>query len=256
MLASMACLTCCLASHAESIPNEDTELTISLGAELSTRSLTGKVSDKSKWTPSVGIHYRAGRFFASTERGIGYNLLQGGDLTGFVAIGVDPGRKAGDSKSSPRLVGMGKVESSALGMLGVSYQPLEGLVSLTAVQVSSTTRSQGSQTLINAAINFPVLGDKLTGYLSLGAAHADRKHAQTYYGVSPEQAARSGNPVYTARGGWISCDTSVGLNYAIDKNWSTSASVGRRERLGAAANGPLFVTQKTMVGSASVSYRL
>lgn len=255
MLASLACLGFSLSSHAAPVPGEDTAFDISLGAERSTRSLLGAVSDKPRWVPSVGVNYRSGRFFASTERGLGYTFFQNGGLTGFVAMGVDPGRKLGDSTLSPRLVGMGKVESSGLGMLGVNYQAHDGLISLTAVQVTSTASSQGSQTLVSAVVNVPVWGDALSGYVSLAAAYADRKHAQTFYGVTPEQAARSGNPVYAAGAGWISCDTTVGLNYAIDRHWSAGASVGRHERLGAAAQGPLFATRASMVGSVSVGYR-
>jgi outer membrane scaffolding protein for murein synthesis (MipA/OmpV family) len=255
MLAPLACLICSSASHAASMSPEDKEFVVSLGAERTTRSLTGEVTDQPKWAPSIGISYRSGQFFASTERGLGYNVYQEGGLTGFVAIGADPGRKAGDRKSSPRLVGMGKVDSSALGMLGANYTAMDGLLSLTAVHVASTTRSQGSQTLINATVSFPLLGDKLTGYLSLGAAYADRKHAQTYYGVSAAQSAQSGNPVYAAKSGWVSCDTHVGVNYVLDKNWSAGASLGRHERLGAASQGPLFSTKKATVGATSVSYR-
>lgn len=235
--------------------DDDTEFTISLGVERGTRNLTGRVSDKPRWSPSFGINYQSGRFFASTELGLGYNLVQHGDVSGFVAIGADPGRKAGDSQHSPRLVGMGKVASAGLGMVGVRYQLLEGRVSISAVQVASSKRSQGSQTLIHAVLNFPIWEDRLSGSLSLGAAHADRSHAQTYYGVSPAQSTRSGNPVYSPRGGWITCDTSVGLNYVLDSNWTASASVGRQERIGVASRSPLFDTKKSTVGSASVGYR-
>lgn len=255
LFALLACLMCSPASHAESTSAADAEFVMSVGAERTTRSLTGEVSDSPTWAPSIGISYRSGRFFASTERGIGYNVIQTGGLTGFVAIGADPGRKAGDRKSSPRLVGMGKVDSSVLGMLGANYTAMDGLLSLTAVHAASTTRSQGSQTLIDATVSFPLLADRLSGTLSLGAAYADRKHAQTYYGVSAAQSAQSGNPVYAAKSGWVSCDTRVGLNYIVDKHWSAGASLGRHERLGAASQGPLFSIKKATVGSMSVSYR-
>jgi outer membrane scaffolding protein for murein synthesis (MipA/OmpV family) len=73
--------------------------------------------------------------------------------------------------------------------------------------------------------------------------------------VTIAQTTQSGNQAYAAKSGWVNCDTRVGLNYALDKNWSATASVGRHERLGAAAESPFFSTKKATVGSASVSYR-
>ncbi|MEZ5706484.1 MAG: MipA/OmpV family protein [Burkholderiaceae bacterium] len=80
-----------------------------------------------------------------------------------------------------------------------------------------------------------------------GATHGNRQHAQTYYGVTAAQAASSGNPVFNAKAGWMSCDLSLGLNYTIDNHWSASASIGRHERLNAAADSPLFATKKATV---------
>jgi MipA family protein len=255
MLAALVSLSHPATSHAESKPSDEGEITLSLGAEQSNRSLTGDVSDKTKLSPTFGINYQKGRFFAGTERGIGYNLVQEGGFNAFVAVGADPGRKDGKRKDNPRLVGMGKINGSALVIAGAGYQVLDGLINFNAVHIMSATSKHGSQTVLNAALNFPIWGDKLSGSLSLGVTHADRKHAQTYYGVTSAQAARSGNPVFNAKAGWISCDGSLGLNYEIDKQWSASASVGRHELRNSAALSPLFATKKNNVGAVSVSYR-
>lgn len=243
------------ASHATLAPSDEAETTLSLGAERSNRSMFGDVSDKPKWSPTFEANYKKGRFFAGTQSGIGYNLVQEGGIRAFVAAGADPGRKDGDRKHSPRLVGMGKIDGTALAITGVGYSAFEGLIKLNAEHMIGAERSYGHQTVINAALVFPIWGDKLGGSVSLGATHADRKQAQTYYGVTPAQAARSGNVVYTAKAGWISCDASLGLSYQIDKHWSTSASIGRHELREAAALSPLFATKKSTVGAASVSYR-
>ncbi|MEZ5702657.1 MAG: MipA/OmpV family protein [Burkholderiaceae bacterium] len=172
-----------------------------------------------------------------------------------MSASVDPGRQDGDRKDSPRLVGMGEVKATGLVLAGAGYQAFDGLVNLNLVHLMSTKRSHGDQTVLNAALSFPVWGDKLGGFLSLGATHGNRQHAQTYYGVSAAQAVSSGNPMFNAKAGWMSCDLSLGLNYTIDNHWSASASIGRHERLDSAADSPLFATEKATVGSASVSYR-
>ncbi len=242
-------------SHAADASSDQGELTLSLGAERTNRNLIGEVSDKPKWSPTFGLNYQKGRFFASTERGVGYTLLQLEGFSAGLAASADPGRKDGDRKDSPRLVRMGKIDGTALAVAFAGYQAFDGMVKLNASHLASAKREYGSQTLINAALNFPIMGEKLSGLLSLSATHADRKHAQTYYGVTAAQAARSGNRVYNAKAGWISCDYSVGLNYAIDKHWSATASVGRHELRESAELSPLFATKKSNVGAATVSYR-
>ena len=255
MLVALVGLSYPHASHAAPTASDEAETTLSLGAERSNRSMFGDVSDKPKWSPIFEANYQKGRFFAGTQRGIGYNLLQESGFHAFVAAGADPGRKDGDRKDSPRLVGMGKIDGAALAIAGVGYSALDGLFKLNATHIASAKGSYGSQTVINAALAFPIWGDKLGGSVSLGATHADRKHAQTYYGVTAAQAARSGNRAYHAKAGWISCDLSVGLNYEIDKHWSASASIGRHEMRESAALSPLFSTKKSTVGAASITYR-
>jgi outer membrane protein len=243
------------AIQAAAKPADETETTLSLGIERSNRSMFGDVSDKPKWWPTLEANYRNGRFFAGTQSGIGYNVLQESGFHAFVAAGADPGRKDGDSKYSPRLVGMGKIDGTALAIAGVGYSAFDGLIRLDATHIASAKRSYGSETVINAALAFPIWGDKLGGLVRLGVAHADRNHALTYYGVTPAQSARSGNRVYIAKAGWISCDLSMGLNYEIDKHWAASASIGRHELREAAALSPLFATKKSTVGAVSFAYR-
>jgi outer membrane scaffolding protein for murein synthesis (MipA/OmpV family) len=243
------------ASQAAATPGDEAETTLSLGVERSNRSMFGDVSDKPRWWPTFEANYKKGRFFAGTQSGIGYNLVQESGFHAFVAAGADPGRKDGDRKHSPRLVGMGKIDGTALAIAGGGYQAFDGLIKLDAAHMISAKRSYGSQTVMSAALAYPIWGDKLSGSLSLTATHADHKYAQTYYGVTTAQAARSGNRVYTARADWITCDASLGLNYQVDKHWSASASIGRHELREAAALSPLFATKKSTVGAASVSYR-
>jgi MipA family protein len=239
---------------ADTKANPDGELSVSLGAERSKSTLTGVWSDTPKWSPTFGIDYQKGRFFAGIGRGVGYELVQTDDFSLFLAAAADFGRRDGDRKDSPRLVGMGKIKASGQLMAGANYQVLEGLFNFSAVHLMSTTRSHGSQTVLNATMGFPLVGEQLSGFLSLGATRADQKHAQTYYGVTPAQAARSGNRAYAAKAGWISSEVSLGLNYEFDKQWSATASVGRQQLRGPAALSPLYTSKKDTVASIGVHY--
>jgi outer membrane protein len=242
-----------------SLANENSEdgLTVTFGVERSRGSLTGESTDKPEVSPLIGLEYRSGRFFASTSQGIGYELWKTDLFSVFAAAGFQPGRKeskAGDKKDNPRLVGMGKIKGSGLLAFGVGAAPLDGLVNLHAVLLKSTSSEQGMTAAFGAGVGFPVWGP-VSGSFELGATYADRKHMQTFYGVTSAQSLRSGNRVFTPKAGLANSSLSLGLNWEIDQQWSASASVGREQRLGDAKKSPLFKNKNDTISSVSVSYR-
>jgi MipA family protein len=243
-------LLCSLARAAEP---DKTELVVTFGAERSNQSLSGASTLKPEWTPSFGLDYRDGRFFASTKQGIGYDLYKAHGLTVFGAGAFMPGRKEGKARDNPRLVGMGRIKTTGLILLGAAYAPFEDFIHLHATQMIATDRAQGSSTHLGATIGFPIWGP-VNGYLDVGAQHADAKHAQTFYGVTPAQAARSGNRVYTPKSGWVGSDASVGVNWEIDKQWSLNAAVGRHQLRGVAVASPLFAKRIQPTASLTMSY--
>jgi MipA family protein len=251
-LALVACAASALTSvHAAE--EADSSLVLSLGAERSTSSLSGAATDKPTWSPSFGVDYTHGRFFASTERGLGYEFLKTDTFTAFGALGFSPGREAGKAKDSPRLVGMGKVKAAGLLVLGADYAPFGDLLHLNAVTLAATDRDQGYSARLGATVGFPVWGD-ISGFVDAGVTYGDRKHAQTFYGVTPAQAASSGNPAYTPKAGWTGAELAVGLSWSINKQWSADASVGRTQLRGIAASSPLFTRRNQPTASVSVSY--
>lgn len=237
---------------AEKKPN-DGELTISLGAARSTDDGRGDVTAKPKWSPNFNIDYRLGRFFAGLG-GVGYDVVQSEGYTVFVGAGLNPGRKEGKPNDNPRLVGMGKVPASAELLVGASAELLDGLLSVNATHMRSSRSEQGGTTSFGATVGVPVWGDSVSAFLSVNAIHADAKHAQTYYGVTAAQAARSGNRVFRAKGGIIGSDLTLGLNWSIDKQWSASASLGRETKRGSAALSPLTTRKNSSTAALGVSY--
>lgn len=253
---SRLALAACAASALTSVraaEDAGSSLVVSLGAERSTSSFGGTVTDKPKWSPTFGAEYANGRFFASTKRGLGYEFLKTDTFTAFGALGFSPGRKEGKTKDSPRLVGMGKVKAAGLLMLGADYAPFGDVLHLSAVTSAATNRDQGYSARFGATVGFPVWGD-ISGFVDAGATYGDRKHAQTFYGVTPAQAASSGNPVYTPKAGWTGAELAVGLNWKINKQWSADASVGRTQLRGVAASSPLFTRRNQPTASVAVSY--
>lgn len=229
-------------------------LTITLGAERGTMTGTGESTEEAKWSPVFGLDYQRGRFFAGTGRGIGYVLVKSDNLNVFASGGYDLGRKDGKADENPRLVGVGEIKGSGLVIVGAGYGLLDGLVELSAVHLRSTKSTNGSKSVFEARVAFPLLGDQLSGFVSFSSTYSDRKHAQTYYGVTAAQALRSGNPVYAPKAGWTESDTRVGVEWALDKHWSALVSVGRLQLSGPAEQSPLFRNKSSSVALFEVTY--
>lgn len=237
---------------AQSGPDEG-ELTVSFGAARSTEDMRGDRSDKPRWMPTFGVDYRLGRFFAGTG-GVGYEVVQGQGYSVLVAGAYNPGRKEGTRNESPRLVGMGRIPGSAELSLGASAEWLDGLVSIQAMHARSLRSEQGGTTSFGATIGVPVWGDSVSGFLGVDAIHADARHAQTYYGVTAAQSARSGNRAFRAKSGVISSGWSLGLNWNIDPQWSATASIGRETLRGSAALSPLTTQKRSSNAALGVAY--
>jgi outer membrane scaffolding protein for murein synthesis (MipA/OmpV family) len=243
-------------SHAEERAEDG--LTVTLGAERSRSSLLGGGrNDKAETSPIFGVDFRSGRFFASTEQGVGYEFVKSDWLTGFAALGYQAGRKegrAGNKKDNQRLVGMGQVSGSGLWVAGFNAAPLGELVELSVVLLKSTRSEQGLTAIVGAGIGLPVWGP-VNAYVEAGAIYGDRKNNQTFFGVTAAQATRSGNPVFSPKAGFVGSKLSVGLEWEIDKQWSASASVGREQLMGEAKKSPLFLDRSDTTAALSVSYK-
>jgi outer membrane scaffolding protein for murein synthesis (MipA/OmpV family) len=239
------------AAHADT-NTADSTFSATFGAARSTSNLTGATTERPQWSPIVGLEYTRGAFFASTQRGLGVQLSVAEGLGGFAAAAYSAGRKDGNTEDSPRLVGMGRVQGSPLLLAGAEFMTLGDALSLSAAAALPTQREQGSTVQVGATLGLPLWG-VLSGSVSLSATHADRRHAQTFYGVTPEQASRSGNPEFTPGAGWIGHQTSLGLSYTFDKTWSGNASLGREHRTGDAAKSPLFPRRAATVTAISLT---
>ena len=126
MLVALVGLSYPHASHAASAPSDEAETTLRLGAERSNRSMFGDVSDKPRWSPTFDANYRNGRFFAGTQRGIGYDCDQ--RRAGLPDLGrqarrlCEPWGHACRSQSCPDLLRRDDGAGGTLGQPGVHRQ--------------------------------------------------------------------------------------------------------------------------------------
>ncbi|WP_436883358.1 MipA/OmpV family protein [Enterobacter asburiae] len=193
-----------------------------------------------------------GTFTASFPEGLRWDLPVG-DLFGVALLGsYDPGRKENIrtlSGHNHHLRGMGNLDGTTQAgvELSVNYAPYRLFVrGMQALE----SRRYGGEDLGHTAYADVGLGSEIPLSGSLGmsletyATWSDRHDMMARFGVTPEQAARSGFHAHRAGGGLRGVTMQWGLDWAYSPQWSYSGGV-RLMTLSsnAARNSPL--TEKT-----------
>ncbi|MYN08807.1 MipA/OmpV family protein [Pseudoduganella aquatica] len=229
----------------------DAVLTIGGGAALAPR-YSG--SDENMALPMLLLDYStASGFYASTMRGLGYGGSAGpfsySAALGFRAPRKENGELPFGGKASKYLRGMGDVKGSATANLSAGYAIFEGLtVNLHTAQALSARETGGTYGAGLTGTLFKDAGNTVT--LSLGFEMADKKYAQTYYGVSAQQALKSGYKVYKPKAGMYQADVAMSWQHKVDERWAVTGMLGVSGLLRDAANSPL--TRRTTSPTAAV----
>ena len=83
------------------------------------------------------------------------------------------------------------------------------------------------------------LTDDLRSSLEASATWADSNYMETYFGISPGQAARSGYDVYDADGGFKDVGVTLGLDYMFTERIGIGGRAQYKRLLGDAADSPI-----------------
>lgn len=197
----------------------------------------------------------ASGWFASTQRGLGYQTRLG-DFSVSAALGYDGGRddhKRNYFAGSDALRGMGDIDSSAQAVLSVSYQ-------LGAVGVALTTkqninhREYGATYTLGLTGSLYASGSEQFGW-GVSAQFGDRKHAQTWFGVTAAQSAASGYRAYGAGAGLETVTAGLNWTHVIDSNWVVRSGAGLTRLTGDAADSPLTKRRTTPMVMTALIYR-
>lgn len=152
-----------------------------------------------------------------------------------VRLGYELGRQEDDSD---RLRGMGDVDFGAT--VGAKAAVELGPVELFAMVDKTIGGSEGLVGRVGLEATQPV-SERLFLGASASAVFADENHMQAYFGVSAEQAARSGLARYDAGAGLKRADFSLSATYSINRNWVVRGEAQVGVLLGDAADSPVVV---------------
>ena len=169
------------------------------------------------------------------ERGLAASLVQRKDLKVNLALRLDNGRR---ESSSDRLAGLGDIERTVRARLLVRWSPDDRWTLSASSSVDALGRNGGYWGDVGIAREWRL---SPSSTLQFGAVlnYAGDRYLQTWYGVTPEQSARSGYAVYTPDEGLR--DVAVGLTWRTEYNrhWAGFFSFSTSRLIGAAAASPL-----------------
>lgn len=183
--------------------------------------------------PSIDIRYRDIAFL-STGEGLGWNFLHARNYRLGVALTYDLGRT---EHSDYRLRGVGDVQPGPEIKLFGEY------VWFPVVFRADVRRALGGYNgwVGDLSIYAPILGSEKYRYFVLfgpSVTFTDGNYARNYFGISPEQAAKSGYPAFQAFGGVKELSIGTSATWFFRDNWYVNVSGGAGRLLGDAASSP------------------
>lgn len=231
-----------------------TEIDIGVGVAGLSR-YVGSKEDKLVLAPTLSI-YR-GAFFLDSIRGLGVEYLHDSGVYASLAWSYDLGREERNSTWRPgssKLRGMGRVAgASTLNLLGAV--PLGNWLS---VNVEADIRVAGAErgNRYRAALEATALEDD-DDLLTFGAhVHGgSRRYNQTFFGVTPSQAATSRFEAFAPRSGVHGYALAVDWHHQFDRRWTLSMGLKALRLSERAKASPVIEQRNDVNGFASLHYR-
>lgn len=163
----------------------------------------------------------------------------------------DSGRSESDSTD---LRGLGDVRATVRARLSASYPLADGWRLGSALSVDAL--GHGGGTVADFRIGRGIALSSRTS-ASIGAAITlgSQRHMRAFYGVSAEQSARSGYPVYEPDGGARDVTLSAGLRHELGARWFAFGGIGATRLVRSAAASPIVRDPASWAISVGLAYR-
>jgi outer membrane scaffolding protein for murein synthesis (MipA/OmpV family) len=210
-------------------PPPEWKVTLGGGASYAPR-YEGSANDRLRFMPL--LEATRGHLFISPLRGLGYNFSDDRNLE--YGVRLTPGH-ARWQNADPRLNGMGDIGYSieAGAFATVRFAPWY-------VSSGLTTGIHGTHAELGGGIGLPLSkADRLR--LGINLNWGSTRYNQTYFGISPAQAAASGLVLtpYTAGAGVKDYALTANWAHNFDQQWFSSTGASIKWLTGSARNSPL-----------------
>ena len=221
-------------------------------------------AERSRFRVGPGFYVRWGRFSFATRSGFASRSAEPGGRGGLridlspserwrVGLGLryDFGRQETSSEAQR---GLGDVPSTLRVRLGTSYRLDDGWSVGGSLTVDAFGRGGGNQGDVSVGKAWALTpATSLAAGLAVGFA-GDR-YMQSYFGVTPEQAARTAYPVFEPGSGLRDLSVSLSARTELDHPWALFYGASASRLLGPAAASPLTRQTTSWGVHAGVVYR-
>jgi outer membrane scaffolding protein for murein synthesis (MipA/OmpV family) len=185
------------------------------------------------------------------ERGVGLDLSPSDRFKLKLALRFDGGRDEGDS---PALAGLGDIKPTVRARLNGVWQADPHWKLGASWSVDILGRGGGNLGELSAQHESHPTPDTTLSLATI-VTLAGERYLQTYFGVSPVQAAHSGYPEYSPGFGVRDASLAASLNTEVDRHWVALGGLSVTRLLGPAADSPLVKKPNSLRITAGLAYR-
>lgn len=211
----------------------------------------GADESKTRGIPAFSYQWSNGFFAGGSEGLLGYQHKATDLVLVGVALGLDEGRTASDSRDLP---GMGDVSARPTLNLHAKMTVAERLEVSASTQMGSGSDSKGGVVQLGASYGIP-LNAATRVRLHVKATWANDDYMQDYFGINTRQSADTGYKAYTPGAGLRDITLGVGVQHPLSGQWMLLGGLNHTTLSDAASASPL--TRKTAYQSAfaGLAYR-
>ncbi len=193
----------------------------------------------------------ASRRTEAVPRGLGVDVLRGERLAASLSLRYDAGRS---EHSSTAYAGLGNIPKTLRARVAVNWD-FKGPWRLGAAW-NADVMGRGNGGVGDVSGGWEKhLDDATTLSVAASLSMGDAHYMQAYYGITPEQSARSVYPVYQARAGWRDAGFGLGLRHDLGRDWVAIGGLGATRLLGAAAGSPITNSRNGWGASGGLGWR-
>jgi MipA family protein len=220
-------------------PRAKGDWNVTLGAGVAAAPIyPGAAAYRAEPVPLVSITYRD--LFFLGPLGLGANVINWNGFRAGPVLGFEGGR---DQDSDSHLAGLGDIQPSLTAGLFAAYRfgPFEvaGIARQAVIHTGN-----GLTGLVRFDYRLPVTPPRMFLIVGPDLGFADAVYDRTWFGVTPEQSAQAGLPVFTPGGGLTDVGLHASLTYFYTEHVLLRAFGRVEELVGDIAASPI-VRDKT-----------
>lgn len=184
-------------------------------------------------------------------RGLAADLVRGERWRMNLSLRTDRGRATSDSAA---LTGLESVRRTVRGRLAVTRALDDGWG--VSVGASTDLLGRGGGTLVDLGVgkSFP-LGARASWSFGIALTAADRRYMDSYFGVTPQQAAVTGYAAYAPGAGLRDVGVGVSARRLFGTRWVGYVGVSRSQLLGPARASPLTAQDSSWAINGGLAWR-